>query len=204
MTEDFSLSQSLLLLVSQLLLRLLLLCGQEAGVTHGGECGGPVPEAGMLRWGCSSSLRGHTASCEWQPEAHRWGLGGICTDGTADSLLHSCEPSVLTLWTGAFRPLVRRSPRFVCSAPSGPAGAGVMAREHLLFHVHSCPCQRMCRSGGTWALEAEASHCHSGSRGKATLGEGVCAHSWAARPHKLGLGRVGELVSKAGGPAAIF
>lgn len=29
----------------------------------------------------------------------------------------------------------------------------------------------------------------------------MCAHSWATRPRKLGLGRVGELVSKAGGPA---
>lgn len=133
MTEDFSLSQSLLLLVSQLLLRVLLLCRQEAGVTHGGEYGGPVPEAGMLRWGCSFSLRGHTASCEWHPEAHSWGLGVICTDGTAGGLLHSCEPSVPTLWTAAFWPLVLRSPRFACSAPSGPAGAGVMAREHLLF-----------------------------------------------------------------------
>lgn len=45
---DFSLPAAVI--VSRLLLRVLLLCGREAGVTHGGECVGPVPEAGMLRW----------------------------------------------------------------------------------------------------------------------------------------------------------
>lgn len=60
-------------------------------MTHGGECVGPVPEAGMLRWGGgSSSLRGHAPSCEWRPEAHSWGLGGTALSGQRAA---SCVPA---------------------------------------------------------------------------------------------------------------
>lgn len=112
-----------------------------------GACGFcPGGQDAEIWQGGSSILTGHAPSCEWRPEAHSWGLGGTCTERAAGGLLHSCEQSVPTLWKAASWPLVLRSPRFVLSARSGPAGAGVMAGERLRSTCDCRPPQRTCRS----------------------------------------------------------